>query len=947
MVRSNSLHVDIWRWACRLGLLLACVACLGAMAQATGAEVDRSELRYGLLADFPPYQIWPEGGEPGGADLDMLRRLAPALGLRVTPLRYTDRQALEADLQAGRIDIASSIGLAPERKALRYSASYATIDQAMVMRADDTSSTLAPDLAGRRLARVRGHASEGIARELFPLATPVEVDSVDEALRALIDERADVLVEAQPVVVDLIERRRLAGLRIARTLSLPGGNLHFAGPASQAATLDSLSAALAGMDEATRQTLLRRWSAEPLFARRDQAVRLSEAERDRLQAQAPLRIAVVGAHPPFAWVDGEGQARGFSVDLLRDMLARAGLQAGSWRAASASGALGLLARGEIDLAVGLQQSTSQSEAVQFVGPYLEHPLVLIGKPAGSSWGLDTLVGRRLALPAVHFARPLIAARYPGIEIVACDELAGCIERVGRGEADAAMADVVSAALTLSEMQGSAVQMTGAVSGLRQEHSYALSRRQAELRVPLQKALDASVMNALPELKQRWFTRPEPGALRKRVLLGVLPWAAGGLALLLAAWAWHSGALRAEVRRTRDAERQATRSRDASERFVTFLAHEVRNSLHSVIAGTELLRSAKQITPAVTASLGESARSTLSLLNNLLDRDRLEAGQLSLHLEPTRLDALLKSVAVEMLPAALAKQLALTTATGGADPLLRIDALRVQQVVRNLVANAIKYSSEGEIRIESRIAPLPGTSGTSGTPGTPARCEVEVRVTDQGPGIAAADLARLFERYRIGADASGQASASGLGLPLCRDLAVLMGGELLIDSTPGHGTTATLRWPAELEPARTRESAPQAPATPSARRFLVVEDGEVYAMLIERALALQGLSVSVAGSVARARELLARERYEVVVTDLHLGDGEAHEVIHAALAAAQTRADGAVPTLIVMSAEFTEQQQHALRGAGARAVLTKTGDVGLFAQRLLQHPALQPAEPQAA
>lgn len=930
MVRSNSLHIDVWRWARRLALLLACAS---VVAQAVGAEVDRSELRYGLLADFPPYQIWPEGSEPGGADLDMLRRLAPALGLRVTPLRYTDRQALEADLLAGRIDIASSMGLAPERKALRYSAPYATIDQAMVMRTEDTSSTLAPDLAGRRLARVRGHTSEGLSRELFPLATPVEVDSVDEALRALIDGRADVLLEAQPVIVDLIERRRLAGLRLARTLTLPGGSLHFATPAAQAATLDSLSAALAGMDEPTRQALVRRWSAEPQYARREQAVRLSDAERERLQAQPPLRIAVVGTHPPFAWVDAGGEARGFSVDLLRDVLARAGLQAGSWRAASASGALGLLARGEVDLAVGLQQSTSQSEAVQFVGPFIEHPLVLIGQPAGSTWGLDTLVGRRLALPAVHFARPLVAARYPGIEIVACDELAGCIERVGRGEADAAMADVVSAAITLSELPGSAVQMTGAVSGLRQEHSYALARRLAELRVPLQKALDASVMNALPELKQRWFTRPEPGALRQRVLLGVLPWAAGALALLLAAWAWHSGALRAEVRRTRAAERQATRARDASERFVTFLAHEVRNSLHSVIAGTELLRSAKQITPAVTASLGESARSTLSLLNNLLDRDRLEAGQLSLHLEPMRLDALLKSVAVEMLPAALAKQLALQTMATGVDPLLRIDALRVQQVVRNLVANAIKYSSEGEIRIESRVAPRPGV---------PTHCDVEIKVVDQGPGIAAAELARLFERYRIGADASGQASASGLGLPLCRDLAVLMGGELTLDSTPGHGTTATLRWPAELEAESDRPPAPSA-AQPAARRFLVVEDGEVYAMLIERALALQGLSVTVAGSVARARELLARERYEVVVTDLNLGDGDAHEVIAAAMA----RDHGAAPTIVVMSAEFNEPQQHALRAAGARAVLTKSGDVSLFAQRLLQHPALQATEPAAA
>eukprot|EP01136_Pigoraptor_vietnamica_P033363 Opistho-1_new@96151 len=81
---------------------------LGLWAFACGAAPP-SVLRYGMLADFPPFQIWPEGSEPGGADLEILRRLAPALGARVEPVRYTDFVALERDLRAGRLDLASSM----------------------------------------------------------------------------------------------------------------------------------------------------------------------------------------------------------------------------------------------------------------------------------------------------------------------------------------------------------------------------------------------------------------------------------------------------------------------------------------------------------------------------------------------------------------------------------------------------------------------------------------------------------------------------------------------------------------------------------------------------------------------------------------------------------------------------------------------------------------------
>lgn len=908
------------RWLAGFVLGLCALACSAA---------SPSPLRYGMLADFPPFQIWPEGSEAGGADLEILRRLAPALGVQVEPVRYTDFVALERDLRAGRLDLASSMARNAAREStLAFSVPYALIEQAVVTRASDPSGSLAADLNGRRLAVVAGYAAEANARELFPLAQRVPVASIADGLRAVQQGRADVMIEAQPVLIGTIERERLAGLRLVRTLALPSGALHFAAPKAGAARLDSLSAALAGMGAETREFIIGRWRAEPHFARRAEPLRLDDPERALLAAQRPLNVAVVDGRLPFAVLDADGRPQGLSVDVLGAVLGRLGLVSGTWRASGAAEALAALQRGEVDLALGLSAVATPADTVRLIGPYIEHPMVLLGRPGGSAWGLEQLVGRRLALPPAHFARPLIAARYPGIELVACDPLPNCVERVASGGADAALADVITAAVLLAESPRSDVQITGTAAGLRQEHGIAVASRHAALLPLLQRALDATVADDLLELKRRWLTRPTPARVVRELLLRYLPWVATALALLLAAWWWHHRGLRREMQRTLGAQRQAERARGASERFVTFLAHEVRNSLHSVIAGAELLRSGREVSASVAGSLGDSARSTLNLLNNLLDRNRLDAGRLSLHLEPVQLGPLLRGVRAEMLPAARARELTLTCTATMPDPLLRVDALRVEQIVRNLVANAIKYSERGEILIDARCTPQAGEEAS--------RCVIELRVRDQGPGIAEADQARLFERYYTAGGQTAARSGTGLGLSLCRDLAALMGGALHLESAPGHGTTALLRWTADIE---TEATGPAPLAEDAPRRLLLVEDADVYAMLLERALEAQGYTVRVAGSLAEAQAALAAPGlpFEVVLTDLNLGDGNAHGVI----AAVRARAGAGLPAIVVMSADVDPERVAPLREAGAEALLQKTGDVALLVRQLLAHVNTRP------
>jgi two-component system sensor histidine kinase EvgS len=936
-----------WAAAC---LLVAGLVLVGVGVR---AEPDAQVLRYGVLAELPPFQLWPAGAEPGGADLALVRELAARLQLQVRPVRYASYRALEADLRAGLIDIASAVGRSGAQAegsrpdALAFTVPYWTVRRALVTRRDAPSAALTPDLAGRIVAVVMAQPSEDDADRLFPLATRTIVQTAHQGLSEVATGRADVALEALPVVQELIRQHaELGALHVARAMELPSGALRLALPVARQALAQRLSQEIEALGPRAVDVLVRRWSAAPPPA--SATAFAPDAHERTLLAGAPAPVvAVLGSHRPFAFMTADGTPAGLSVDMLRALLDRLGWAPKAWRAFEPEALAQALRRGEVDWVVGLDESAQFDDVLRFVGPFFEQPVMIIGRRDAVLLDLAQLNGRRLALPPTHFARVWLDARHPSIELVPCAQLAACVDAVEAGQADATLADVIGAATLLADRPRAAVQMMGAVPELRAQLSVALSTRHAALAPLVQRALDATVAEDLPRLKQRWFSPPTPDTVLREATLRWAPPAAAVLLLLLGLWWWHSRRLRREVRRRQHAQALAERASQASGRFITFLAHEVRNSLHSVIAGTELLYWARDIQPSVAAGLRESARSTLTLLNNLLDRDRLEAGRLALHLESAHLDPVLRSVALEMGPAAQSRQLSLRYRPAAWDPLLRMDALRVQQVVRNLVANAIKYCDRGEITIESHCDRPPGLPLPAGTPGAgePGACAVRIVVRDQGPGMTAEDQAHLFEPFFVGGERGALGARTGLGLVLSRDIARLMGGDLTVQSTCGVGTAITMAWTADVEAEPEADAARDPPpGGGAARRVLVVEDAEVYAMLLEHALTVQGCRVTVTGSVDAAEDALQRETFDLVLTDLHLVDGGAPRVITAVNAA--SAAGAPMPALVVMSAELGDADMQALRDAGADLVLAKASDATLFVRQLLKHPALRGAQKEA-
>jgi signal transduction histidine kinase len=259
----------------------------------------------------------------------------------------------------------------------------------------------------------------------------------------------------------------------------------------------------------------------------------------------------------------------------------------------------------------------------------------------------------------------------------------------------------------------------------------------------------------------------------------------------AAVALENARLGGEVRvEMEDRLRASEGATSAKDRALATLAHDIRSPLGAIEGYCHLMEDELYgpINDRQRETLGRmrmSGRHLLSLLDNVMDMARLNAGIVRVEAEPVRL-AEVGREAVHMLVPTADARLQTLQLVGLADPVVTADAARVRQVLVNLIGNAVKFTpQDGAIVV------------TTALHGAGEAARGEIRVSDTGPGIAVAEQAAIFEPY-YRSEGTAHAPGVGLGLAISRGLVEQMNGELLLESEPGAGTTFIIRLPLAQE-----------------------------------------------------------------------------------------------------------------------------------------------------
>ncbi|HET9047473.1 MAG TPA: ATP-binding protein [Chiayiivirga sp.] len=383
-------------------------------------------------------------------------------------------------------------------------------------------------------------------------------------------------------------------------------------------------------------------------------------------------------------------------------------------------------------------------------------------------------------------------------------------------------------------------------------------------------------------------------------------AMGVLALALAVRSYRDRLARRHQFELAQRQREwAERASEAKSSFLATMGHEIRTPMTGVLGMAELLLEspldARQ--RGYAEAIQRSGGLMLRLVNEALDLARIEAGKLSLASAVFDLHAVLRQAEALMRPLAERKQLELQLRIADTSPQwVRGDGQRVQQIVLNLLGNALKFTEKGAVAVA-----LESDAG-----------DVVISVRDSGPGLSQAQCQQIFKRFEQGEGERGAHGhgGSGLGLAICRELATIMGGSIDVESDVGHGATFRLRLPLEQVPAPAAEASGDERPVAACRCILLVEDDPIVAQVVMGLLQAQGHQVRHASHGLAALGELANARFDLAFLDLDLPGIDGFEL------ARLIQDEALAPPMVALTARSDLADEELARRAGMVGFLRK-------------------------
>ncbi|MDB5968468.1 MAG: hybrid sensor histidine kinase/response regulator [Hydrocarboniphaga sp.] len=394
-------------------------------------------------------------------------------------------------------------------------------------------------------------------------------------------------------------------------------------------------------------------------------------------------------------------------------------------------------------------------------------------------------------------------------------------------------------------------------------------------------------------------------------------------------------------------------------FLATMSHELRTPLNAVIGFSEALKDGlmgpmSAIQHEYVGDIFTSGQHLLSLINDILDLSKVEAGMMALELEAVDLNSLLTNSLTIVREKAAAQGLRLELDTAGDLGVPQLDLRKIKQIVYNLLSNAVKFSaSGGRVTLRTRRVPRSTVGTLSGTwpvhrfPLADSNDSefLEICVSDSGIGISRQNMTKLFQAFsQIDSSLARKFQGTGLGLAMVKQLAELHGGTVAVASAEGEGAHFAawlpLRTPAQAATTPLDSAGavtPLAAAKPELRTALVIEDDDQAADLVRLLLEAEGFTVLRAASAEAALLLATQQTLDLITLDLQLQGADGWEFL---LRIRENSRLAQVPVVVIGG---LAERNMALTG-GAAAVLQKPISRAQL-KTSLAHLNLHPAEQQ--
>lgn len=523
---------------------------------------------------------------------------------------------------------------------------------------------------------------------------------------------------------------------------------------------------------------------------------------------APLIVGSELDFPPFALQNSQGEADGYSVDLIKAVAEVMGLaikfRIGPWQEIRSA-----LERGEIDLLPLVAYSKERDQVFDFTVPHTTfHDAIFIRRADASKFPLNPLNTKEVIVMQADFSHDYVTSiGIPKERIFFTKTNPEAMRLLASGQHDYVIMPKLMGLLIIKAFNLSNLQAFGGpIEAYQRDFCFAVTQGNAKLIALLNDGL--SIIKATgkyDEIYKKWFDIVDPHGIPLAMVVRYV-----GMAVLLlltflgAAFAWSFSLKRQVAQRTYDlqqeilerqqaqaalqkakelaeqAQQEADQANHAKSVFLATMSHELRTPLNGILGYAQILNADNSLTHHQHDSIRVIRRCgeyLLTLINDILDISKIEAGRVELYPVEFYLENFISEI--NELFKMRASQKGLTFLYESFSPLpvvIRADEKRLRQILLNLLSNAVKFTSQGQVTFKMGVVA-----------NNEAMTKIRFQVADTGIGIAEADLNKIFQPFQQVGDFKYYSEGTGLGLSLTHRLISLMGGQLWVESTLGKGS----------------------------------------------------------------------------------------------------------------------------------------------------------------
>ncbi len=519
-------------------------------------------------------------------------------------------------------------------------------------------------------------------------------------------------------------------------------------------------------------------------------IELTDTEKAWIKENPVVKFGYDPGWGPFSYRDARGEFTGIDADYLKLIGQRLGLTFKPVHSLSWPEAYEAARKGEAHFLVSTAEDEERGRDFVFTGAYNSFPMAFVTRhDAPAVMSLNDLSGKRVAGVQGYVEVAVLAREHPDIQRVMVESMDEAFLAVASGRADVAATNIANANYIIKSLGLSNLKIAGVMPYLF-DLRYAVRKDQPVLRDLLDKGVASLSAKDRQDIVGPWV-----GVEYVRIVRWdyVMRWVAGGVVVagvFFGFMAWRNRLLSRELaERTRiqteleTARRRLEELNEEKTGLMRMAAHDLRNPLNGLMLNVEIL--SEGAAPKDREALDRImvlSHQMIHMIRNLLDVQALEDGRRRLKIEAVDVPGEVEDVLAAMQTLAERKRITLTTQFARTAPRALADRAALRQVLNNLVGNAVKYSPyDREVTVDVE----PATDG-----------KLVLRVRDQGPGIMADEMPRLFQKYVcLSARPTGGEQSTGLGLAIVKQLVTAMDGAVWCESKPGEGAVFIVELPA--------------------------------------------------------------------------------------------------------------------------------------------------------